>query len=85
MPAEPERVGPEADREALTLDAAEKQPDLVQDLLEGNEDDSDEIDIPIEVVASFSSMVRHHAAPAIYRQGKFIALTIGKSSHVARR
>jgi hypothetical protein len=63
MPAEPERVGPEADREALTLDAAEKRPDLVQDLLEGNEDDSDEIDIPIEVVASFSSMVRHHAAP----------------------
>ena len=35
-----------------------KFPDFVQDLLEGNEDDSDEIEIPIEVVASFSQRVK---------------------------
>ena len=43
--------------EAESLDALDKKlPGLIQDLLE-DEDDGHDIDIPIEVVASFSSRV----------------------------
>jgi len=51
--------------EAPDLDAlAAKLPGLIQDLLEGENDDSDEIEIPIEAVATFSKRikVRAHAA-----------------------
>jgi predicted RNase H-like HicB family nuclease len=40
---------------------AEKLPGLVQDLLESEDDGTDEIEIPIEVVASFSQRVKVRA------------------------
>jgi predicted RNase H-like HicB family nuclease len=45
--------------EAESLNALDaKLPGLIQDLLENDDDDTSDLDIPIEVIASYSSRVR---------------------------
>ena len=51
--------------EASSLDELDlKLPGLIQDLMEVDDDDDGEMDIPIEVVASFSKRVRVRARAA---------------------
>jgi predicted RNase H-like HicB family nuclease len=51
--------------EAASLnDLDEKLPGLIQDLLDHDDDDDRNIDIPVEVIASFSKRVRVRASTA---------------------
>jgi hypothetical protein len=51
--------------EAASLnDLDEKLPGLIQDLLDLDDDDDRNIDIPVEVIASFSTRVRVRASTA---------------------